>query len=184
MLKGKIFAVSALLLTAAMPAIAQDTNTNDPMKDPLKLEDQGGMKEMPADSAQAPVDTSGFVVAQNEGQWLANDYVGQSAYSADGQAVGEIDDLIIGRDGKVSGVTIAVGGFLGLGQRTIAVPFENIQQTQDENGDTKLVLAVSAEALDTAPEFMTLRAQKLEEERMKAAQEAEQQSVIKTDPSQ
>ena len=43
------------------------------------------------------------------------------------QSIGEIKDLLVDNSGKIEGVVLGVGGFLGLGEHHVAVPFEQIK---------------------------------------------------------
>ena len=61
-------------------------------------------------------------------QWRASDLEGLDVYSSNnGDKIGTIDDLIFDSSGRVQAVVIAVGGYLGLGERDIAVPFSQIR---------------------------------------------------------
>lgn len=50
--------------------------------------------------------------------------IGVDVIGADIRKIGDIKDLIIDRDGRVSAVVVGVGGVLGVGERSVAVPFE------------------------------------------------------------
>jgi len=94
-------AATALCLTlAATPVVAQTA---------------------PAAGNTTPIET------QQPGQFLAETYIGTNVYNNQNETLGEVNDLLIGQDGKIVGVIIGVGGFLGIGERDVAVPFESIQ---------------------------------------------------------
>lgn len=103
----------------------------------------------------------------------ASDFIGQRVYAAetaiDGNEyegvqegwndIGEINDVIINRDGKIDAVLVDVGGFLGMGERQVAVGMENIQfvsdsATGDNMNDYFLVINADRTALEGAPEYM------------------------------
>jgi sporulation protein YlmC with PRC-barrel domain len=70
--------------------------------------------------------------------------------------IGEVNDLILGQDGTVQAVLIDIGGFLGLGERQVAVQMPSIRfvqdaATADNDGDFFLVLAANRAALEGAP---------------------------------
>ena len=79
-----------------------------------------------------------------------------------------MNDLLFSKDGSVGAVVVGVGGFLGIGEKNVAVPFEALESRADENGNVTLYINATAEQLDAAPEFMTL-AQIQAEERARAA---------------
>ncbi len=67
--------------------------------------------------------------------------------------IGEINDLIVGETGEVKAVIVGVGGFLGIGEKDVAVTMEQVRTYDDENGDRFLVINSSQEALEAAPAF-------------------------------
>lgn len=56
-------------------------------------------------------------------QWRSSKLVGVAIYGPDDKSVGKITDMLMGKDGKVAFVVIGVGGFLGIGEKDVAVPF-------------------------------------------------------------
>ena len=70
----------------------------------------------------------GWITQLQPDQWRASDLEGLDVYSSNnGDKIGEIDDLIFDGSGRVQAVVIGVGGYLGLGERDIAVPFDQIR---------------------------------------------------------
>lgn len=69
--------------------------------------------------------------------------------------VGEIRDIVIDPNGDVVAVTADIGGFLGLGEKTVAVRMDDLRFISDgDSGDEYFVVLKSTEeALDAAPEF-------------------------------
>ncbi len=65
-----------------------------------------------------------------------------------GEEVGEIDDLIISRNGKVEQIILSVGGFLGMDEKLVAMPFKPLKVT-----DMGIVYNVSREELKNLPGF-------------------------------
>ncbi|MCO6185362.1 PRC-barrel domain-containing protein [Rhizobium sp. L1K21] len=184
MLTGKLLATNALLLTMVTPVFAQEAPQVDPIAPTggtMEMNDGAAPATSPGDTAGAQTD-GGFIAAQAEGQWLASDYIGQNVMSSGGETVAEINDVIVDQDGTVSGFTLSVGGFLGMGDRTVAVPADAIQTSTDENGAKTMMLNTSVEQVEAAPEFVTLKAAKLEEERAKAVQESEQMNSVPAAP--
>lgn len=56
----------------------------------------------------------------------ASQIVGASVIGLDHNRIGEVEEVLLGRDGRVEGVVIQVGGFLGMGGKRVAVPFDQI----------------------------------------------------------
>lgn len=69
---------------------------------------------------------------QQEGDmWRASKLVGVNIYGPDHKKVGDISDVLTGKDGKIGYVVIGVGGFLGIGQKDVAIPFDKVTFSQD-----------------------------------------------------
>jgi sporulation protein YlmC with PRC-barrel domain len=82
----------------------------------------------------------------------ASDYIGKTVYDQAGNNIGEVNDLIVSGDGNVEAVILGVGGFLGIGEKDVAVNTQAVQMVQD--GDTqRLVVQSTKEALEAAPSY-------------------------------
>jgi sporulation protein YlmC with PRC-barrel domain len=93
--------------------------------------------------------SAGAVSAQTlDYQLRANDLIGKQVTNRMDQRLGTIDDLLMTREGQVSHVVIGVGGFLGIGDKLVAVPFNEIK-TQGN----AFLLDRNAEQLKTHTEF-------------------------------
>jgi sporulation protein YlmC with PRC-barrel domain len=60
------------------------------------------------------------------GQWRASKLVGLNVYNEQNEKLGDISEVLIDTSGKVTGVVIGVGGFLGIGQRDIMVGLDKL----------------------------------------------------------
>jgi sporulation protein YlmC with PRC-barrel domain len=81
-----------------------------------------------------------------------SDYYNQSVYDAKDNKIGDINDLLVEKDGKINAVIIGVGGFLGAGEKNVAVPFTALKLTE-KNGKRYLVMDTTKEALNKAPGY-------------------------------
>lgn len=71
---------------------------------------------------------AGTALAQSsKGEWRTSKLVGVYVYNDSNEKLGSIDELIMNKQGKVDKVIIGVGGFLGVGQRDIAVNFDQLK---------------------------------------------------------
>jgi sporulation protein YlmC with PRC-barrel domain len=155
--------VSAIAIaTFACPSIAQDSGNN-----PVGVQTESRSQPNRAGGTNASGSTrqemgqstvSGFLHEQSEQQWLTTDLVGQSIGGVDGRSIGKVQSLVIGQNGNVEAVVIGVGGFLGIGQKPVAVPFASVERSTTERGKINLVLMKTAEQLEEAPKFLTLKA--------------------------
>lgn len=84
----------------------------------------------------------------------ADDLEGAYVYGTNDETVGEIDSLIMGDNGQVSQVVINVGGFLGLGEKPVAVTWDELQIMQNSNGDDfRIYIDSNKDALKAQPEY-------------------------------
>ncbi len=83
----------------------------------------------------------------------ADTLIGTTVYGAGEENVGEIDDVILSDSGEVDAVIINVGGFLGLGEKEVAVGMDNLQFLADEDGDYYLYTEFTQEQLEAQPEY-------------------------------
>ena len=82
--------------------------------------------------------------------YRASQLLGSAIYNDQGKKIGTIDDFIVGSGAKVSIAVIAVGGFLGMGERLVAVPASLFKS--NDKGQTVLP-GVTEDKLEALPEF-------------------------------
>lgn len=106
-------------------------------------------------SAQAPVpsDKAAVAITEEAGDLSASKLVGASVYTSDNERIGEVEDLIIASNGSVSAVVMGVGGFLGLGEKKVAMPFSAVRAAKGDNNTLKIVIEGTAEGLKALPSF-------------------------------
>ncbi|MGH6925390.1 MAG: PRC-barrel domain-containing protein [Propylenella sp.] len=87
---------------------------------------------------------------------LASNVMGATVYTSeadDAEVIGDINDLVVADDGSIDAAVIGVGGFLGVGEKNVAVSFESIRWV-DKDGEQIAVLETTKEDLEAAPEFV------------------------------
>jgi sporulation protein YlmC with PRC-barrel domain len=77
----------------------------------------------------------------------------QSVYDPNDSKIGEIMDVLVDREGKVTTLIVGVGGFLGMGEKDVAVPFNAVQVTNRNNNKWYLVMNSNKDALKSAKGF-------------------------------
>ena len=77
----------------------------------------------------------------------------QSVYDPGDNKIGEVDDVLIDREGKATALILGVGGFLGIGEKSVAVPFNAVRVTTKDNNKWYLVMNSTKDALKTAKGF-------------------------------
>ena len=80
------------------------------------------------------------------------DYYKQNVYDPSDNKIGEIEDVLINNQGRVEALIIAVGGFLGAGQKDVAVPFTAVKGTK-KNDKWYLTMNASKDELKNAQGF-------------------------------
>ncbi|MCB1503175.1 MAG: PRC-barrel domain-containing protein [Bauldia sp.] len=97
-----------------------------------------------------------YIPTQASEEDLASSWIGKSVYNESDENLGDINDLLLGEDGKIRAVIVGVGGFLGIGEKDVAVSFDAIKPRADADGDVTIYLAATQEQLESAPDFETL----------------------------
>ncbi len=134
--------ISAGLMLATVSVAASQEIREEPI---FKIGANSGLSE--------PVE--GFLASEGD-VVLASSLIGETLYTSAtdaGEPVGQIRDVIMARGGSVEAVVVGVGGFLGMGEKDVAVSFDRIVRAVDDNDDVWLVIRASADELDRAPAF-------------------------------
>jgi sporulation protein YlmC with PRC-barrel domain len=88
-------------------------------------------------------------------QMLASNVTGMSVINAAGEELGEINDLVVDQSGKPVVALIGVGGFLGIGEKDVGVPFDQLQFAMSEQNEQVARLDdATKETLEAAPSFV------------------------------
>ncbi|OLP45907.1 photosystem reaction center subunit H [Rhizobium oryziradicis] len=156
--------------TAVAPmAFAQNATTAKPAaSDTMKSDTTTAPKAPMAAETKTPMATDTmasqevYLTQQGTDQVAASNYIDQDVYTAGDKSIGKINDLIMQKDGTVVAAVIGVGGFLGMGEKNVAVPISKITVTHDAKDPATLHLTTTetADSLKTAPAFKTLSEQK------------------------
>jgi hypothetical protein len=81
-----------------------------------------------AQTVSSKTDTSNASTTMHAaGEWRASKLVGVSVYNEANENIGDINDVILDRSGKVANVILGVGGFLGMGEHYVAVAFDKLK---------------------------------------------------------
>jgi sporulation protein YlmC with PRC-barrel domain len=80
-------------------------------------------------------------------------YYKKNVYNSADSNIGEISDVLVGKDGKIDGFIVSVGGFLGIGEKNVAVPFNAVKLSQRTNGGWWLTMDSTKDQLEKAPGY-------------------------------
>ena len=75
--------------------------------------------------------TDSAVSAHKEGEWRASKLVGVNVYNEANEKIGDINDVILDKAGKVENVVLGVGGFLGMGEHYVAVAYDKLKWSNE-----------------------------------------------------
>ncbi|MDO8398351.1 MAG: PRC-barrel domain-containing protein [Bradyrhizobium sp.] len=130
--------IAAALLSAAIisgPAYAQTAQPADRAAPAATTTDAAGTKMM------------------LKGKWRASKLMGLDVYNEANEKLGDVNELILDKDGKVSAVVIGVGGFLGMGEHDIAVTMDKLKfvETPVRTSSTAPAGATRETTTSTAP---------------------------------
>jgi sporulation protein YlmC with PRC-barrel domain len=107
----------------------------------------GGSRENTSRAVEASAKATGPV-------WKATELKGFNVTSASGEKLGDIKNLAIDTNGHIAYAVVSVGGFLGMGDRMVPVPWDALKITRDASNDKRTVmLSATKEQLKGAPEF-------------------------------
>ena len=102
-----------------------------------------------------------FLTKQESGDVLASNLIGKSVYNAQDEAIGDINDLVTDKSGKVLAVLIGTGGFLGMGEKDVAIRFEDLRLVREEDNGIKVIADLNQDTLASAPDYETLAEQQV-----------------------
>ncbi len=79
-------------------------------------------------------------------------YYKQNVYDSSDTKIGEVADVLVDAEGRVTALIVSVGGFLGVGEKDVAVPFTAVRNVP-KDGKWRLVMNTSKDALKAAPGY-------------------------------
>jgi sporulation protein YlmC with PRC-barrel domain len=82
--------------------------------------------------------------------------VGSKVYNDANENIGSIEDIVLKPDGSMDEVVLSVGGFLGIGDKYVAVPFSDLKITRD-GSSLKIVTHGTKETLKAQPAYQFLK---------------------------
>ena len=81
----------------------------------------------------------------------ASKLIGAKVTNAADESVGEINEIVLGKDGKVAAVIVGVGGFLGMGEREVAISYSGLKFAKDSNNRDVITVNATKDQLKAAP---------------------------------
>ena len=118
----------------------------------LALAAAGALIASTAALAQQPTGQGSLMTSIPANSRTVTDWYKQNVYDQSNQKVGEIMDLLVNQSGQIEAAMVGVGGFLGAGEKDVAVNFNAIKPTK-KNDKTYLTINTTKDALNNAPGF-------------------------------
>src|SRR5262249_39527425 len=98
---------------------------------------QADMSKQPAAKTDAaPHDTAKFIAAQNTDQWVFSKFKGTDVLARDNAHIGNVSDMLFDKNGKILGLVVGVGGFLGIGEKSVAIDMSASQPVPADTGSS------------------------------------------------
>jgi sporulation protein YlmC with PRC-barrel domain len=116
-----------------------------------------GFAQAQQTTGAAPAEQAGTLSSLPPDATTITNWYKQNVYDSSEQKIGEITDVLVHKDGKIGSFIVSVGGFLGIGEKNIAVPFTAVHVTQ-KDGKWWLTMNANRDALKSATGFRYDRA--------------------------
>jgi PRC-barrel domain len=159
---------TAALGLASLPALAQQT---EPV--PPAVTGPGAPAEAPSAGTTAGAPAPKPIPEQAEHQVRAQSLLGVNV--SNGQdTIGKVSDLVVTDDGRVDAIVVGVGGFLGIGEKRVALAWDSIKLTE-QNGGRVILVSATREQLEGMPTYKTLEDKQAEADAAAAQQQLQQQ---------
>ena len=117
----------------------------------------------PARAEMAPADGGKFISAQGTDQFVFSKFKGTNVLGPDDAKVGDVTDMLFEKSGKIVGLIVGVGGFLGIGEKNVAIDMSSFQIVPADTGSAgagtpdptniKLKVSWTKDQLKSAPDF-------------------------------
>lgn len=189
MIRHHIAACLVATALVAAPALAQtDTQpTTPPAADdtmqPMQAQ-PAPVQAQPAPTEQMPTDMAAqqppghdlrlegrFIAQQSPNHQLASVLMGTNVIGADDVTIGSVKDLVMDGQNRLVGIVVGVGGFLGIGEKSVGIPVDELRFVPEVDATAaigtgvpgahaveEIRITMTREQLDDAPQFSRLEA--------------------------
>ena len=137
--------LAGAMALAAIPALAQTTSPS-----PTPPANAPGSAGSPGSTVTTVDKTSKM---HSSDHYRASALIGSNVLNSANESIGDINDLIVTEDGKIDRVIVGVGGFLGIGEKNVALPFNELTFARDNNNASVVMSKVTKETLQAMPEW-------------------------------
>jgi len=136
MLKKHMAACLVASAFMTMPVLAQ-TSTSPAGSSSGTSQSATGASGSSSSATSASGGAAGhFITQQQSNQWRASRLIGLNVYGADNERIGDINEVLVDRNGNADAVVVGVGGFLGIGEKNVALPFNAFEWQMEDTRRT------------------------------------------------
>jgi len=139
----KTMATTALTLALALPALADTHTADDGMTSSMDMVGMQGELIRTRDITGGDVYTTNE--ADDEG-WDADGYY--DALGADWNEIGEIEDIVLTRDGQMRGIVAEIGGFLDIADKHVMISVDDVRLVAVDGAEYAFVTRLNEEQLE------------------------------------
>lgn len=125
-----------------------------------------------AESQAAPPPQEQLITEQEEQQILSTELIGMEVLQPQGERLGTLESLLFDEDEKIVGGVVSVGGFLGIGAKSVALSWDAFEVRKDERA---VLVDLTREQLEAAPAFKDRAEIEAETEAERARQRMQEQ---------
>ena len=137
--------------TDAMEHDEDDTAAAVPSNGADAMEEDTAATAEPANGSE--VMGEGFATL-DESERTADRLIGADVYDAQGENIGSVDDVVLAEDQRITDIVVDVGGFLGIGAHSVALPIDDAKIAwHDEDGEARVQVSLTADQLEAMPEY-------------------------------
>jgi sporulation protein YlmC with PRC-barrel domain len=134
-------------------SLASSQSTQNEATPPAQTTPEAAPAAAPPTVAPSARDTAEFGTTVPADAISISTYYNEDVYDTQDNKIGDVNDVLLDKDGRVSTAIIGVGGFLGVGEKDVAVPF-NALKVAEKAGDRYLVMEATKEALEKAAGYV------------------------------
>lgn len=156
----KALTIGAMAALMATGALAQGTQPTTPPTTPATppaattpAPDTGAATST-TQTTTTKTESVSFKSSLGANEMLSSRLVGMAVRNSAGENLGDVNDVVMDNTGKANVVIIGVGGFLGLGEKNVGVPFASLTFADANDGQRVARLDVNKDALQAAPAFV------------------------------
>jgi sporulation protein YlmC with PRC-barrel domain len=140
----------AILMSSA--AFAQTTTTSPATTPPAAMPPATTAPSARTPAAETQIKTTA-PTQEVTGAWNTKDFMGSRVYNMGGERIGDVNDILID-DGRVTAMVIGVGGFLGIGEKEVALQADQVKRMVHSDGEAYFTVNSTKDQLQAAPAYV------------------------------